>query len=81
MKTIPIVDYFNKKGITYILSSSSVFKKANKPDCVIKDDSRYFKSIDAPDQWWQISFSIPIVISSYYDELDHINTILLRSIC
>ena len=65
MKAIPIVDYFNKKGLSYNLSSSSVFNEVNKPDCVIKDDSRYFKSINAPDQWWQISFSIPVVISSY----------------
>ena len=53
-------------GITYSASSLSQYF-SYKPENVFEDsDSLYFQSASSPsDQWWQVSFSKQVAISSY----------------
>jgi hypothetical protein len=54
-------------GITYTASSLTVRYNYEKPENVfIDDDSSWFHSLnDPPNQWWQVSFSKKVAISSY----------------
>ena len=54
-------------GITYTASSLSLLGSGYKPENVFTDnDSPYFMSSNnAPNQWWQVSFSKEVAISRY----------------
>jgi hypothetical protein len=53
-------------GITYNASSLTVYSSHKPENVFINDDSSYFHSSGSPsNQWWQVSFSKPVEISSY----------------
>ena len=54
-------------GITYNASSMTLYSNSYLPENVFVDnDNSYFVSADSTaNQWWQISFSKPVEISSY----------------
>ena len=55
-------------GFTYSVSSLSVSSSSYKPEnALVDNDSPFFHSAgDVPGQWWQISFSKQVAISSYF---------------
>ena len=63
-----IIEYYEINGLNYTATASSVY--SNNSDCspynVFINDERAFNSGGgSPGQWWQVSFEIPVAITSY----------------
>ena len=62
-----LIQYFKNKGLAFNAYSSSIYVGA--PSNVF--DNKYFSSnYNAPGQWWQVSFSQPVTITSYTFKCD-----------
>lgn len=61
-----IIKLFDTKHINYTASASSALDNTQDPYIVFVDNWKFYKSSnDSPDQWWKISFSIPVALTSY----------------
>ena len=61
-----IINYFNANHIKYSASSLTYTKSERDPAQAFAKSGNWFNSKSSPSgQWWQVSFSISVVISSY----------------
>ena len=60
-----IIDYFNQNGLEYHASSLSSASGWGPERAFAKSGNCYCTTGDVPGQWWQVSFSKPVVISKY----------------
>ena len=61
-----IINYFNANNLKYSASSLSCLRSGYEPDKAFAKSGSSFNSENTPSgQWWQVSFSRPVVISSY----------------
>ena len=61
-----IIDYFNANHLKYSASSLSCIKSGLEAERAFAKSGKPFNSQSSSSgQWWQVSFSIPVVISSY----------------
>jgi hypothetical protein len=59
-----LIQNASELGLTYNASSLTIYSSINKPENVFTNS--FFHSGHSPsDQWWQVSFSKPVEISSY----------------
>ena len=68
-----IIDYFNANNIEYS-ASALTFQSGYEPEKAFAKSNNYFYSTNSPSgQWWQVSFSRNVVISSYFITYDSSN--------
>ena len=61
-----ITEYFEKNKLNYTASASSEYSSSHSPYNVFTNNSNMYHSKENNDEhWWQISFSIPVVVASY----------------
>ena len=61
-----IIDYFNANKIKYSASSLTSLNSTYGPEKAFAKSVNFFESAGSPSgQWWQVSFSRTVVISSY----------------
>ena len=70
-----IIDYFNANNIEYSASSLSFLGAGFEPEKAFAKSGNFFESAASPsNQWWQVSFSRTVVISSYFITYTSANT-------
>ena len=63
---VSILRYFEKQGLNYTATASSVLSSSYNVYNPFKDDDTYFfSSVDVEHGWWQVSFSKLVTIRSY----------------
>ena len=68
-----IIEYFNKNNLEYN-ASSLTYQSGCEPDKAFAKSGKFFNSKGSPSrQWWQVSFSQNVVISSYFLTYDASN--------
>ena len=68
-----IIEYFNKNNFEYSASSLTHWN-GNEPEKAFSKSGSIFNSKGYPSrQWWEVSFSRPVVISSYLMTCDDYN--------
>ena len=64
-----IIEYFQTNGLNYTAVGSSYLRNSyssyNPYNVFVNNSNMFHSSRDSPCQWWQISFEIPVAITSY----------------